>query len=119
MGSTYKQKGDVLDHTAGGAIAVNEVVVMGDIVGVANVALATGEEGAVSIEGVFQVTKVAGTAWSQGDKLDFDGTAEAFDKGLTAGAGDVATCAVAAAAAGSAATTGLVKLTPGSGAAGS
>lgn len=115
MGKTYKQPGEVLEHVASGAIAAGDVVVMGDIVGLALVAIADTESGSVSIEGVHTVPKVAGVAWAQGDSLDWDASAGAFSIGITPAAGDVENCAIAAKAAGSADTTGEAKLTPGTG----
>lgn len=120
MSSTYVQPGKVVTWTngTGSGVSAGDVVVMGDCVGVALVDIANGEDGSVSIQEVHTLAKVSGTAWSQGDKLDWDSANSAFTKGLTAGTGDVATCAVAAADAGSSATTGQVLLTPGTGAAG-
>ncbi|HSH45105.1 MAG TPA: DUF2190 family protein, partial [Longimicrobiales bacterium] len=90
-------------------------VVMGDVVGIALTDIAGGETGAVAIEGVFEVAKAAGTAWDQGAKLDWDASASAFDIGVTPATGDVEDCGVAAEAAASAATTGYIRLTPGTG----
>jgi predicted RecA/RadA family phage recombinase len=115
MGTKFRQKGDVLDHVAGGAIAADDVVVMGDTIGIAEVDLATGETGAVAVEGVFEVPKTAGTAWAQGDSIDWDASAGEFHKGITPAAGDVAACGIAAKAAASGDTTAWLKLTPGTG----
>lgn len=110
MGTKYRQKGDIVDHVAGGAISADDVVVMGDSVGIALVDMASGETGAVAIEGVFEVPKTTGTAWAQGDKLDYDLSETEFHKGLVTAAGDIAGCAIAAKVAESADTTGWVKL---------
>lgn len=108
--------GDILDYTNGGsAIASGDPVVMGDLVGVALVDIASGETGSVQIAGAFTLPKIAGTAWAQGDKLDWDASVGAFGKGITSAAGDVTLCAVAAKAAASGDTAGEVKLTPGVG----
>lgn len=117
MARTFKQPGAVLTHSnaSGSAIDEGDVVVMGDIVGIALVDIADGEDGAVSIEGVHEVPKASGTAWVQGDSLDWDASAGAFEKGATPAAGDVLLAGIAALAAASAATTGEVKLTPGTG----
>lgn len=117
MGTKYTQEGAVLTYAndSGSDIAADDVVVMGDLVGFALVDIADGEEGSVAIEGVFEVTKVAGTAWGQGDKLDWDASADAFDIGVTAASGDVEDAGVAAFAAASGATVGYIKLTPGTG----
>lgn len=118
MARTFKQPGKVIDHTnaSGVDIAVGDVVVMGDIVGVALVDIPDTETGSVSIEGVHEVPKATGTAWTQGDSLDWDGAAGAFELDKTTPvAGDVENVGIAAADALSAAALGLVKLTPGTG----
>ena len=103
--------GGVIEHTPAAAVTGGNPLAMGDTVGVAVGDIASGEPGAVAIEGVFEVTKTAGTAWTQGDKLDFDKSAGAFAKSLSTASGDVSGCAIAAADAPAAATVGVVKLT--------
>lgn len=117
MTTKYVGEGKVLDYAnAGAAIASGDVVVTGDTVGIAlkDIPATTGV-GPIAIEGVFTVDKTAGTAWVQGDSIDWDASASKFHKGATPATGDVLLCCVAAAAAGSAAVTGQVKLTPGTG----
>lgn len=115
MSRTFVQPGKVVSHTAASAISSGDIVVMGDIIGVALADIASGEVGSVSIQGVHKVAKVAGTAWGQGAKLDWDASAEAFDIAVTPASGDVEDAGVAASAAGSADTTGEILLTPGVG----
>jgi predicted RecA/RadA family phage recombinase len=114
MGTTYLQPGRELTHANGSGvdIAADDVVVMGDCVGVALVDIADGESGTVSVAGVHTLAKVAGTAWTQGDKLDWQAATEAFTKiaGGAAYTGDILGCAFAAADAESADTTGEVAL---------
>ncbi len=112
MATNFKQDGAVLDHVAGGAIASGAIVPMGDSVSVALVAAAaSGDVISVATEGVFEVPKTTGTAWVQGDKLDWDASAVKFDKAIAVPAsGDIEDCAYAAADAASGDTTGLVKL---------
>lgn len=112
MGGTFRQAGRILTHEngSGSDIDVDDVVVIGDSVGVALVDIPDGEKGAVSVEGVHQLAKVTGTAWNQGDVLSWDASEAAFGKGITPAAGDVIGCAIAAADATSAAATGEVKL---------
>lgn len=118
MARNYKQEGAVLSYTAGEGedYSAGDVIVLGDTVVIALVDIAEGETGSVATEGVFSVPKASGTAWSIGQKLDWDASANAFTVGATPAAGDVIGCAIAAADAGSAATTGYAKLTPGTGA---
>ena len=116
MATTYYQNGDVLDIVAAAAISSGDVVVSGDVIGIAVNDIANGDTGGIAVEGVFQVTKVAGEAWVVGDKIGYDVSATAFDKTFTGATGDVTNCGVAAKAAGSADTVAYLKLTPGSGA---
>lgn len=116
MATTFHQNGDVLDIVAGSAISSGDVVVTGDIVGIAVADIANGSTGSIAVEGVFKVAKASGEAWAVGDKLGWDASASAFDLTFTPATGDVTTCCVAAVAAGSADTVGYVKLTPGTGA---
>lgn len=115
MARTFQSPGLVLQHTAAGTISAGDPIQMGDILGIALSDAVADEVISVSVEGVHEVVKVAGTAWAQGDKIDYDASASAFNIGITAATGDVEDCGVAALAAASAATVGYVKLTPGAG----
>lgn len=117
MTTKFKQPGDVLDYTnAGSAIAAGTPIVMGNIIGVALVDIATGETGSVGICGVYTLPKVTGSAWTIGSKLLWDASAGKFDVGTaTPATGDVSNCCVAAAPAASAATVGAVKISVGVG----
>lgn len=104
--------GKVIQYAnTGAAISAGDVVVTGDTVGIALVDIAaTTGIGSVAIEGVFTVPKTTGTAWVQGDAIDWDASAGEFHKGVTPAAGDVASAGIAYAAAASAAATGQIKL---------
>ena len=105
--ATKTQEGVTLDYTASGSdISAGEVVVIGDVIGVAVADIDDGDEGALFVEGVFQITAEAGTAWSVGDQLYWDDANSEFTK--TASTHNKA--GIAAASKGSAATTGYVKL---------
>jgi len=116
MADKYKQPGRIIDwlNGTGGDIAAGGVVIVGILVGVALVDIADGETGSVAIEGVFELAKTAGTAWTEGLALDWDASASAFEVAgtITPATGDLQLGAVAAGVAGSAATVGLVRLTP-------
>lgn len=113
MADNYVAAGNVLDHIASGAIASGEVVVMGNILGVALDDIANTETGPVQIKGVFTVPKVSGAVIAQGESLTYDISAEAFDdNSATPATGDVTgAAAVAAVAAGDGATTMQVLFT--------
>ncbi|MCK9494149.1 MAG: DUF2190 family protein [Dehalococcoidia bacterium] len=125
MARTYQQPGLILTYTNAGGTAINagDVVVAEDIVGIATVNIAAnGGVGTISIEGVHEVRKINGAAWSIGEKLDWDASAAssagAFGVGVAQADGDVIGCAIAARAAGSSDEIGYVKLVPGAGDAG-
>lgn len=117
MATNYLKPGETVTWTngTGSDVASGSPVAMNDTVGIALVDIADGEAGEVAITGVWQVTKVAGTAWGQGAKVDWDAGEGGFDVGITAASGDVENCGIAAAAAESADTTAYLKLTPGTG----
>ena len=116
MSRTFVQPGDKLTYTASGAdVSAGDVVEIGSMVGIADVDIADGESGTVTIAGVHEVTKAAGTAWNQGAMIDWDTSASAFSTGITPASGDITDCGIAAEAAGSAAVLGRVLLLPGRG----
>lgn len=111
MTRKYVQDGYSVDHAAGGAISSGDVVVLQNIIGVATGDIASGETGAVRVDGVFSLPKVSATAWVQGDVLDWDASAGAFTKAIaTPAVGDITKCAIAAADAASADTEAAVLL---------
>ncbi|MFS1525633.1 capsid cement protein [Microbulbifer sp. 2304DJ12-6] len=114
MAKNFVQEGKVLDYTnTGAAITAGSVVVMGAVLGVALVDIASGETGAVQIGGVFTVPKVSAAGIAQGETLTWVVAAGAFDsKTATAANGDiVGATAFAAEAAGGGATSLAVKFT--------
>lgn len=117
MSRTFVQPGKIVTHSnsSGSDISAGDVVVMGDTVGLALVDIPDGEEGSVSIQGVHKVPKTSGTAWNQGDKIDWDASAGEFHKGVTPATGDVTNAGVAAADAASGDTEAELLLTPGTG----
>jgi len=118
MTTKYVMDGDVIDYAnTGSAIAAGSVVAIGNLIGVALVDIpATSGVGSVKLSGVFNLPKATGAEWAQGAKLLWDVSAGKFDVGTaTPATGDISNCCVAAAAAGSAATTGWVMLNMGVG----
>ena len=55
--ATYIQEGDEINYTPAGAVAAGDVVVQGDLVGVAKLPIASAELGALAINGVFDFPK--------------------------------------------------------------
>ena len=80
MSTKYKQRGEVLDHVAAAALDSGDVVVMGDIVGVAEADIALAATGSVRVQGVHTLAAITGVAFAQGDQLYWDATNERLTK---------------------------------------
>ena len=110
-----------VQYTAGAAVVVNQIIVLGAAgavsVGVAQTALAaSGDIGSVDIGGTYVFPKTSTAVIAQGETVDWDVSAgEVDDNAATAGSGDVSDFGVALAAAGNGTTTVTVKLLPGNG----
>lgn len=97
--ASYVQGDCLLDYTPSAAVAAGDVVVLGDLVTVAPVAIAANKLGAVAVEGVFELPKASG-AISQGVIVYWDATAGNIT--TTVGSNKRAGKAAAAAASGDA-----------------
>tara|TARA_E500000331_G_C16793727_1_gene513495 strand:+ start:160 stop:480 length:321 start_codon:yes stop_codon:yes gene_type:complete len=75
----FVQIGKNLDLIASAAYGSGELVVEGDIVGVAVTDIASGETGSVSTSGVFQFTKETAASLAQGDKAYYDSSTKKLD----------------------------------------
>lgn len=53
--------GNAIDYTPGAAVAAGDVVVQGDLIGIAKLDIAAGQLGALAVTGVFDVPKATGT----------------------------------------------------------
>jgi predicted RecA/RadA family phage recombinase len=73
----YVQDGAAVDYTPGADVAIGEVVVQGDLVGVANRAIAADTPGALAVAGVFDFAKATGggSAIAMGAIVYWDDTA--------------------------------------------
>lgn len=92
MSTNFVQEGHVIDWTngTGSAVASGQVVRIGQILGVALVAIAAGAVGAVSRRGVYTVPKVSAAVIAMGESLTWDASAAAFDdNAATPATGDV------------------------------
>ena len=72
--ATFVQEGCALDYTPGSAIAAGDVVVQGDLVGVAKRPIAANELGAIEVAGVFDFAKNTNVAYTVGTILYWDDT---------------------------------------------
>lgn len=105
--TNYIQEGEVLEAVApSGGVVSGTAYLFGVMVGVACVSAAVGESFSLALEGVFELPKATGQAWSLGAKLYWDDTAKNF---TTTSSGNTAAGNVAKAAL-SGDTTGQVRL---------
>jgi len=71
----YVQEGKHVDYTPSGAdVTAGDVVVQGDLLGVAAADIADGVLGALTVEGVFDFPKTLATAFAAGDLVQWDGS---------------------------------------------
>ena len=62
MKAVYVQKGDDIDYTPSADVGAGDVVVIGtNLLGIAKLDIKSGELGALSLKGVFDMPKTAGT----------------------------------------------------------
>lgn len=81
--ATRIQTGNVIEHASATALARGEVVRIGHLVGVATQGLtstdiAQGRKASIDLEGVFEVVKKTGTAWTVGAALYWSDADEDF-----------------------------------------
>ena len=86
--ATFIQEGCAIDYTPGAAVAAGDVVVQGDLVGVATRPIAANELGALVVDGVFDFPKASGvgTAISVGSIVYWDAGAQQATTSSGAGA---------------------------------
>lgn len=92
MATNLVQPGKVIIWTngTGSAVSAGDVVVVGNILGVCLVDIASTAAGAVSIDGVYDVPKVSAAVIAQGESLTWDVSAGEFDdNAATPATGDV------------------------------
>lgn len=70
----YINSGETIDYTPSLAVAAGDIVVQGDLVGVANRPIAANTPGTLTVAGVFDVAKDAATVFSAGAKVYWDDT---------------------------------------------
>ena len=83
----FIQDGDYIDYTPGSDLVAGDVVVQGDLIGIAKGDIATGKLGALAVVGLFDVPKAAGvgTAIAVGSIVYWD--AGASEATTSSGAG--------------------------------
>ena len=122
MASATYIKGEKLTvaYTAGGTIAVHDILVVGTnskaCVGVAQEGMVSADVGVVDICGCYSMPKVSAAVIKAGETVDWDVSAgEVDDNQATSASGDVADFGVALEDAGNGKTSLKVALTPGCG----
>jgi predicted RecA/RadA family phage recombinase len=60
MGAKFIQQGSTVDYTPSSAVTAGDVVVQGELVGVAKLDIAADTLGALAVDGVFDFPKTAG-----------------------------------------------------------
>jgi len=73
--AVFVQEGFAIDYTPGADVAAGDVVVQGDLVGVSKRDIKSGKLGALAVYGVFDFAKGAGVAYTIGQILYWDDTA--------------------------------------------
>lgn len=70
----YSHDGHMVDYTPGSDVAAGEVIVQGDLVGIAKNIILTGILGALGVSGVWDVVKatITGSAFTAGVKVYWD-----------------------------------------------
>ncbi len=98
--AVFVHEGERIDYTPAADVAAGEVVVQGDLVGVATRDIQAGRLGALAVEGVFDFPKStgAGTAISAGAAVYWDDANDVATTSDGAGANKLLGKAVAAAA---------------------
>jgi predicted RecA/RadA family phage recombinase len=76
--NTQINKGRAIEITAGGAIPSGTPVKVGSLVGIASNTYANGDTAVIWLEGTHLVPKTAGAAWTAGELLYWDATANSF-----------------------------------------
>jgi predicted RecA/RadA family phage recombinase len=74
--TTFVHDGDAIDYTPSSAVAVGQVVVQGDLIGIARSAIAANALGSLAVKGVFDVPKAtgAGSGIAVGTTVYWDAT---------------------------------------------
>lgn len=109
MASNFDQPGRILQFTAPtGGVVSGTAYLIGGILAVALVTAAAGVVCNFAVDGVFTLTKVTGTAWTEGEVLYWDNTAK--DVTTVSTANFRIGCACRAGGELSASATGMVRL---------
>ncbi|HPD28571.1 MAG TPA: DUF2190 family protein [Phycisphaerae bacterium] len=76
MGATYIHEGNAIDFVPGTQVNAGDVVVVGDLVGVARVEIKANQRGSLAVTGVFEFPKASGEVIGAGQQLYWDHVAK-------------------------------------------
>ncbi len=79
----FIQDGDAQTFVAPYAVTSGQGFLVGAVVAIAQTTVASGANVEGAVEGVFDVLKASGQAWTQGQKIYWDNTAKNFTNILT------------------------------------
>jgi predicted RecA/RadA family phage recombinase len=88
MNVIFKQRGEAIDYTPTADVASGDVVVQGELVGVAKLDIKAGNLGALAVTGVFDFPKAtgAGSTMAAGVKAYWDEAAKVATEDAASGA---------------------------------
>ncbi|GAB6185694.1 DUF2190 family protein [Thermopirellula anaerolimosa] len=72
--AVFIQDGQTVDYTPPADCAAGDVVVQGDLVGIARSAIPAGTPGSLAVAGVFDLSKASATEFAAGAKVYWDAT---------------------------------------------
>lgn len=72
--AVFVQQGEQIDYTPSADCAAGDVVVQGDLVGIARSAIPAGTPGSLAVAGVFDVAKAGATEFAAGALVYWDAT---------------------------------------------
>ena len=72
--AVYVQDDDYMDYTPVAAVAAGDVILQGDLIGVAVRPIPAGTPGALALEGIFDAAKATNVAYTVGTILYWDNT---------------------------------------------
>jgi len=86
--ATFRHQGASIDHTPAADVAAGDVIVQGELVGVARLDIKAGAIGALAVEGVFDFPKAVGasTALITGTDVFWDAAAQQATSNSATGA---------------------------------
>jgi predicted RecA/RadA family phage recombinase len=72
--AVFVQQGEQIDYTPSADCSAGDVVVQGDLVGIARSAIPAGTPGSLAVAGVFDLAKASATEFAAGAKVYWDAT---------------------------------------------